>query len=271
MNIRNVKTYVQTYGRPQKEAILFLHGFTGTSSTWDEVFLQWKNEKYYVIVTDHIGHGKTDAPYEATRYTMDEQIKDLDTILQKLGVTSVRIVGYSMGGRIALSYAVRYPEKVKQLLLESTSPGLATEGERAARRKSDAALAERIEKEGVEAFAYFWENIPLFETQKRLPKEKRLRIRQERQSQRAKGLANSLRGIGTGSQPSLWNELHTLHMPITCIVGERDPKYVEIAQQMKKRNESVEIVEVPDTGHAIHVEKPCVFATIIKEQFLKLT
>ena len=270
IDIRGLSTFVQTYGSPKKEALLFLHGFTGTHATWHPVIEALKGD-YFIITTDHIGHGQTEVPDEVERFSMEEQLKDLREILRYYEVEQVRIVGYSMGGRIALSFAAQYPTLVKQLMIESSSPGLQTEKERIIRRQSDEQLATRIERDGVEAFVRFWENIPLFETQKKLPAPQRERIRAERLSQRAEGLAGSLRGIGTGSQPSMWEALESLSMPITCIVGSLDEKYVRIAKEMKERNKNIEIVEVPETGHAIHVEKPRVFATIIEKQFSKLT
>ncbi len=270
MNIRGLHTFVRTYGRPKKEALLFLHGFTGTHATWNTV-IKALEEDYFIIATDHIGHGQTEVPAEIERFSMEEQMKDIREILRHYRVEQVRIIGYSMGGRIALSFAVKYPSLVKQLIVESSSPGLQTEEERVSRRQSDERLAARLERDGIEAFVNFWENIPLFHTQKKLPLAQREQIRSERLNQRVEGLANSLRGIGTGSQPSMWTALESLSVPLTCIVGTLDEKYVNLAKEMQEKNKNIEIIEVPDTGHAIHVEKPRVFATIIEKQFSKLT
>ena len=61
---------------------------------------------------------------------MEEQIEDLETLFEQLSVDSFYLVGYSMGGRIALAYTIRYPERVRALILESSSPGLADEQDR---------------------------------------------------------------------------------------------------------------------------------------------
>jgi len=270
MNIRGLSTFVQTYGTPKEEALLFLHGFTGTHATWHPVLEALEND-YFIIATDHIGHGQTEVPAEVERFSMEEQLKDLREIIRHYGVKHVRLIGYSMGGRIALSFAVKYPSLVKQLIIESSSPGLQTEEERIARRQLDERLATLIEREGIESFVQFWENIPLFDTQKKLPAIQRERIRKERLNQRIEGLAGSLRGIGTGSQPSMWEALESLSFPMTCVVGALDEKYVHLAKDMRAKNKNIEIIEVPATGHAIHVEKPRVFATIIEKQFSKLT
>ena len=67
-----------------------------------------------------------------------------------------------MGGRIALAYTIKYPERVTSLILESASPGLKTEQERIERREADELLAKKINSEGIPSFVEFWENIPLF-------------------------------------------------------------------------------------------------------------
>src|SRR5699024_12540594 len=92
-----------------------------------------------------------------------------------------------------LSFAMTFPEFVKSLVLESSSPGLQSAEERKQRQDRDEKLAQRILNEGVESFVQFWENIPLFDTQKSLPSAVRQEIQQERLSQQAQGLADSLR------------------------------------------------------------------------------
>ncbi|MBO1914528.1 alpha/beta fold hydrolase, partial [Microvirga sp. 3-52] len=106
-------------------------------------------------------------------------------------------VGYSMGGRIALSYTINHPKRVASLILESSTPGLETERERIERMNKDKILAQKICSEGILSFVEFWEGIPLFDTQKKLSTEQQQKIRTERLSQNAVGLANSLLGIGT--------------------------------------------------------------------------
>src|SRR5205807_809180 len=108
------------------------------------------------------------------------------------------------------------------------SPGLASATEREQRRQSDSALAERIEREGVKAFIDYWEQIPLFASQNSLPREKREALREQRLNNRARGLANSLRGVGTGAQPALHARLPELNLPALLIAGELDTKFCQI-------------------------------------------
>lgn len=235
--------------------IVLLHGFTGSGETWKN-FISTSSAGFEFITIDLPGHGKT-KPHVLK--TMDECIDDLHQLFKELNRSKFILVGYSMGGRTALSYAAKYPEMLAGLVLESASPGLSEESARIKRRNQDEKLAKKIEEEGIQEFVNYWENIPLFETQKRLREEIQSKIRAERLAQSVTGLANSLRGMGTGSQRSNWEQLETLSIPVLLLAGELDPKFVKINEDMKNRIPNAELKLFPDAGHAIHVEKPQAF------------
>lgn len=262
--IRGLSIQVEQEGEKHLPTIVFLHGFTGSTSTWKDVRSYFKGE-FRTIAIDLTGHGKTSIPEDPTRYTMEEQIKDLHCIFSQLSLESFYLVGYSMGGRIALAYTIEYSEQVRGLVLESSSPGLEEYQDRITRKQADEDLAKRIMKDGITDFVNKWENIPLFNSQKQLPHEQRQLIRNERLQQSEIGLANSLIGIGTGSQQSYWNDLSTIENDVLLITGELDEKFVTIAREMIKFAPSWERMVVPGAGHAIHVEKPRLFATMIKD------
>lgn len=269
LQIRNQQIHVQIKGANHLPVIVFLHGFTGASSTWMDV-MEHLAGHFKMVAIDLIGHGKTSIPEEVDRYTMDEQLQDLEAVFQALDLTDFTLVGYSMGGRIALGYTVNYPKRVATLILESSSPGLKTTEERKARRTMDERLAQRIQTEGIPKFVDFWESIPLFSSQKRMSIQQRQKVREERLAQDEIGLSNSLKGIGTGSQPSYWENLKDLNLPVCLITGEIDKKFVDISREMKKNLPKVTTKTIKNVGHAIHVENPALFATIIEEHILAL-
>jgi 2-succinyl-6-hydroxy-2,4-cyclohexadiene-1-carboxylate synthase len=161
-----------------------------------------------------------------------------------------------MGGRIALAAAVRAPQRVSRLVLESASPGLATEEEQRGRREADERLASRIESDGIEAFVDFWEEQPLFATRKELEESVRDRQRQIRLANRPEALAACLRGLGTGRQPSFWPRLRDLDMPVLVLAGDRDRKFAGIGYRMGSAIPGGSFVLVPGAGHTVHLEQP---------------
>ncbi|QNK89229.1 2-succinyl-6-hydroxy-2,4-cyclohexadiene-1-carboxylate synthase [Sporosarcina sp. resist] len=267
--IREINMHVEIQGGENLPVIVFLHGFTGSTTSWREITKLLKGN-YQTIAVDLTGHGKSTIPEDIGRYSMDQQVEDLEELFTELSLDQFILVGYSMGGRIALAYTVRHPMRVSSLILESSSPGLKTEVEREERQAADRRLADRITRDGLPAFIDFWGNIPLFASQKTLSEEKQLAVRNERLSQSEIGLANSLRGIGTGSQASYWKSLGTVNLPVLLITGKLDTKFVNISREMQRDFPNVRHETIEHAGHAIHVEKPATFATMIEEHISEL-
>ena len=260
IHIRGIEYHVETTGGGFP--VVLLHGFTGDTSTWStcEAFLM-KSSK--VIKIDLIGHGKSTSPESIRRYEMESVVEDLCHIFQYLNIKQVDMVGYSMGGRLALAFAILKPTLVRNLVLESASPGFLTEEERKSRRQQDQQLANRIRENGIDWFIEYWENIPLFESQKKLPAPIRKRIKEQRKQNSIKGLANSLIGMGTGSQPSFWENLTNYPGEVLLLTGSMDRKFVSIAEKMSMRLKNSKWINIDGCGHAIHVEQPEKFGTIV--------
>lgn len=264
LSIRGLDVHVEIDGDDHLPVIVLLHGFTGSTKTWQDVIQAWKG-RFRTVAIDLIGHGRTSKPSEVARYAMEEQIHDLDEIFHQLKLDYFILLGYSMGGRTALAYAVAHPEKVQRLILESASPGLQEEDDRKQRKAADDQLADQIIKNGLLSFVDKWENIPLFHSQRALDEETRRSIRQERLSQKEIGLANSLRGMGTGCQRSYWDEIENLDFPVLLITGEFDKKFINISREMVQYFPNGIHKTILGAGHAIHVEKPDIFATMIEK------
>ncbi|MBX3051961.1 MAG: 2-succinyl-6-hydroxy-2,4-cyclohexadiene-1-carboxylate synthase [Caldilineaceae bacterium] len=238
--------------------IVLLHGFTGSGASWTEHAVQFRAEGYGVLTPDLPGHG-ANLPANPDDYTIEAAANQLAAWLTDAQTGPVHLLGYSMGGRLALYFALHHPERVESLILESASPGLASAEERAVRQASDDALATRIEREGIPAFVTFWESLPLWKSQERLTQSARQWLHEQRLQNSAAGLARSLRGMGTGVQPSLWDRLADLAMPVLLMAGEEDAKFVAIARQMAEYIPHAQLVIVPQAGHTIHAEQPSVF------------
>ena len=246
------------------KVVVLLHGFTGSSESWKSIS-QELTSSCKVILPDLLGHGKSSAPEEHTLYRMEAAARQLALLLDRSTDEPVHFVGYSMGGRLALYFAMVYPEYVHSLVLESSSPGLATEAERSARQRADERLAETILSDGIEAFVDHWEALPLFATSLNLSQAVLQQQRRIRLANRPVGLAGSLRGMGTGAQPSLWNRLGTLTIPVRLSAGEFDAKVLEINRRMEHDLPNSSLTVISKAGHATHLEQPVLFTQIIKE------
>src|SRR5579883_2019656 len=265
VQVNDIRLNIEERGRQQDPPLVLLHGFTGSAAGWGKHLDRLAAAGLRVLAFDLHGHGPSDAPNNSERYNMEHCQQDILAALKKLDVRQgeATLLGYSMGGRIALYTA--FSGFFRALILESASPGLADPAERERRRQSDNALAERIEREGVEAFIDYWEQLPLFASQSNLPPERRAALRAQRLTNRASGLANSLRGVGTGVQPALHERLGTLNLPVLLLAGELDSKFCQIARQMARSTPRARLQIVPGAGHTIHLEQPALFAGLVDE------
>jgi 2-succinyl-6-hydroxy-2,4-cyclohexadiene-1-carboxylate synthase len=247
--------------------LVLLHGFTGSARSWLQ-HISALSEQHQVIAVDLLGHGQSDSPDDSARYSIECCTHDLSALFNQLGLERFYLLGYSMGGRVALHFALTYPERLAGLILESASPGIADPQERQARLNSDIALAERIERDGLEAFVDYWERLPLFASQAALPPGVREQMRRERLANNPDGLANSLRGLSTGAQPSLWDRLPELRVPTLIIAGAFDEKFTQIGKAMATAIPNAQIEIVQDADHTIHLTQPEQFRLLILSRSL---
>jgi len=261
LNVNGVRLSGQVHG--EGPALLLLHGFTGSSATWTSHTAAFNG--FMSISVDLLGHGDSDAPLAAERYRIERCVEDLTSVLDQLEVEQTAVLGYSMGGRVALQFALAAPDRLWALVLESASPGIDDAAEREARGRSDNALADDIEQKGIEAFVDRWQAIPLFATQSRLPAAAREELRSQRLNNSTVGLANSLRGAGAGQETPVLSRLGELSMPTLLIAGALDQKYVALTNKMSDTFPCARTQIGPDAGHAIHLEQPEAFDRLVAE------
>ena len=252
IRVNNIDFNVEDQG--SGTPLVLLHGFTGSSASWSPLF-QDLARLHRVVAIDTIGHGASSAPEDLSHYVFEQALRDLTEVTTQLGIARADWLGYSMGGRLALGMAVDHPEMVTSLILESATAGIQHEKERLQRAEADQGLARRIEEVGIESFVDEWERLPIWETQRTLPVEVLQAQREIRLSNSTVGLANSLRGMGQGAQPSYWDRLDEIDVPVLLMAGALDRKFVGIAGQMGVRIAGAELAVVPDAGHAVHLER----------------
>ncbi|HET6449110.1 MAG TPA: alpha/beta fold hydrolase [Conexibacter sp.] len=237
-----------------RETIVLLHGFTQTGRSWGPTIAAL-GERYRALAPDIRGHGSA-----ADVRPVDFAAVHADVLA--LAPSRFVLGGYSMGGRIALSLALdpAARDRVARLVLIGASPGLSDADERRARRAADEALAERIEGEGIEAFAREWAALPLWADQ---PVGVAAAAHAMRLAQSPAGLAAALRGLGTGVMAPLWERLPTLTCPVTLVVGERDAKFRALAERMAAALPQPTLHVVPGAGHAVQLETPDAVAGLL--------
>lgn len=245
-----------------KTPVIFLHGFTGSSNDWD--FIKEKlPQDYYPVCIDLIGHGQTDSPKEINHYSCGAIVYQLNSIFEKLNLPQFIIVGYSMGGRAALSYIIKYKSKIKAAILESATAGIENMHEKKLRVEHDLLLSDQIMKEGIDWFMEFWLNLPMFNSLKDIYNLDELK--NKRTINNVIGLSNSLAGFSAGLMSNMWDELYYLDFPIMYISGSKDEKFTRLNRQMAEKTKNSIHVTIENAGHNTHLEKPELFTKFVNE------
>lgn len=253
---------------PKRNSALMLHGFTGSLDDWRGI-QGLLNPNFNYIGIDLVGHGKSDSPTDVKKYNPQAIVKQINDILDNLSIEEVIIIGYSMGGRAALSFAINHPNKIRGLILESTTAGIESEKLRSERIKSDEELADYIESHNIEDFVELWMNKEIFNTQRRFSNEKLKNIKRKKTLNSKIGLANSLRGFGTGKMINVHENLSLIKCPVLLISGELDTKFTEVNAELKQSFLKAEHSIIKNAGHNTHLEEPERFVKTVKEFITK--
>lgn len=254
------------YGDTAAPPVVFLHGFLGRGVDWDPVAAAL-SDSFYCLCPDLPGHGDTHIENPAAPPDLAAAAESLMARLEKRGCHRPALVGYSMGGRMALYCACLWPERFSCVVIESASPGLKSEEERQARREQDEALALRLDMARdpalLRAFLQDWYTQPLFASLAEKPRLlEDLLVR--RCANRPEQLAASLRGMGVGLQPGLWEALPDYSLPTLAITGALDRKFCQITEEMSDLCPHIAVHVMADCGHNVHLENPSRYTTVIR-------
>lgn len=242
--------------------IVGLHGFAGSGELLrrlDRARAWW--------TPDLVGHGRRAALRVAS---FDAEVERLERLRRHRRRRTRVLVGYSLGARVALRWACRFPDAFAALVLVGVAPGLADPHARAERVAQDAAWGRLLTAEGIEVFAERWEALPLFASQQRVSPAQRQRQRRVRRRQDPAGLAHALEVLGLGAMPPLTAEdCRRLPVPVVLVVGAEDAKFVALARELAPRLARAQVAVVPNCGHNVALEAPAsledVIADVIRE------
>ena len=231
----------------------------GNSHEFDRAISILGND-FYCLNIDLPGHGKTQV-LENDCYSMAKTAQELINLLDELKVRPRFLAGYSMGGRLALFLTLNFPQYFDKVILESASPGLPTKEERLERVKRDEQIARKlvrsIEKDDFRKFLDNWYSQPIFGNIKNHPQFEQMI--ENRLQNNPTELTKSLRFMGTGVQPSLWDKLQENKIPMLLLVGENDRKFIDINTRMAQVNDLCQLKIIENAAHNIHLENTSLF------------
>jgi 2-succinyl-6-hydroxy-2,4-cyclohexadiene-1-carboxylate synthase len=256
--------YYQSGGNRRGQPLLFLHGFMGDCHEFDNI-LPYFWDDFYCLVIDLPGHGQTEVMGDDNNYGMEKTAIALINFLEYFQLSKIGLIGYSMGGRLALYLALHFPEKFSHLILESASPGLQSAIARKKRIEHDGQWIKKLKNENFSDFLSEWYQQGLFDSLRKLSDFPALFARRLNNSP-AK-LAKSLQYLGTGQQISLWEKLSQGSVPLLLLVGGQEHKFVAINQKIAVDYSQAQLEVFSHCGHNLHLEDSHDFALVLR-QFL---
>ncbi len=249
---------------------------------------------------DLVGHGQSAKPANESAYSLIEMGKALLAFAESLPAPPL-LVGYSLGGRVALSALVGSGPKVfsrciSGLVLESAGLGMPSERAREEAAERDAATVRRLRECSLAEFMTNWESLPLFASQKRLPRQVQEAVRAGRLANDPVALSHVVAQAGQHTMPARSDVLAALcrlaaqqsprppapanpaaptspatppapanPFPILYIAGQLDGKYAAMATELAHATDNaVRVHLIPDVGHNIHLEAPEIFADCVR-------
>lgn len=279
--------FYQLWGNPELPPVVLLHGFMQSSTSWDSIACSLTN-RFCVYVLDFIGHGLTEKSKKAARYTYEDMAASVDYFLRKVvcvqekrgrekGVHTrqaltnhsqpkhtqtkrAHVIGYSMGGRIALRLLQTSSDVLASVVLESCNLGCATQAERTEAAQRNQGWVDRIQHDGMEAFVNYWETLPMFATQKGLGWDKLLHV--SRAANDPTSMVLCLQGSGKQAMPLTEVTLEAVRtqrqmgLPMLYIYGDKDAKSAAVAATLEA--EGVLVSAIP-AGHNVHLEAPMLY------------
>ena len=245
-------------GKQELPVVLFLHGFLGSSQDFEPAIAQLSDE-FCCLALDLPGHGKTTIE-QPEHYTMSGTAHLIINLLDHLQIDHCAVVGYSMGGRLGLYLALKHSHKFSKAAIASASPGLKTDSDRQERTRHDSALADQLEAD-FDSFLSYWYRQPLFHSFRQHPTF--AQMLEQRSRNQPPLLAQSLRYLSTGQQPSLWTALSQHTQPLLLLVGADDRKFRQINQEMAESCPTARLKCFPDCGHVVHLEATDAFVQSI--------
>lgn len=269
VKLNTVAFHYVTAGLPANPPLLLLHGFLGSHQDFAEI-LPALSQHFYCIIPDLPGHGHTLTRGRGYNFLFMAQA--ISNFVDALDLREIYLLGYSMGGRLALYLSCYFPSRYTRTILESASPGLKTDDEKWNRRARDRELGYQLRIGSLPDFLTQWYNNPLFASLKDHP-DIYAAMYQRRLTNNTMNLADVLNSCSLGRQPSFWERLLELDASplnsaksIRLFVGELDAKFLAINQEMLAccpKTASLKIFEA--CGHNIHLEASNAYAQAVTD------
>jgi len=265
LDLHGQRFHYTDWGNAHAPAVLLLHGITGHARTWDDEAAALASH-YRVLALDQRGHGDSDAAPDGD-YTTASLAEDVAAFVDALRVRTFAIVALSLGGRVAIAYAARHPERVARLVVVDIGPDIAVAGS----ARIGGAMAASPERFATPREAFAWVRAANSRSTERW-----LRLRIDHGLRPTadggftwkydRGIRDAIR-TGRFTDPiDLWAAWAEITCPTLLVRGvASDVLSRETATRMLATCATAELVEVADAGHTVPGDQPERFLALVTE------
>ncbi|MGI2170154.1 2-succinyl-6-hydroxy-2,4-cyclohexadiene-1-carboxylate synthase [Shewanella sp. MF05960] len=247
---------IRRFGHPSLPALVMLHGFLGSKDDWSTL-MPSLSQHFHCICIDLPGHGANTLALASPGFS--QVAAHIVAKVSELGINQFHLLGYSLGGRIALHIAQDFPNALLSLTLESAHPGLIDDIQRDARAKSDLLWAKKLQQLTITAFLSLWYQQTVFNDLSKIHKQQLIALRNNNNPQR---LNNCYLATSLSLQQDCRAVLNQLSCPCFYLYGEDDSKFAQVAKdwQAQYRNAKLILQPLAAAGHNIHSLHPRLFS-----------
>ncbi len=249
-----------TMGASDRPTVVFLHGFMGSGADWLDVARDLQPD-FRCLMPDLPGHDGLPFYSDVSGNGFEAYASALWQRLEPELPPRFALVGYSLGGRLALHLACRHPERLQFLVLESAHPGLSDAGERERRALADAAWAQRFRSGLWPDVLETWYRQPVFAS---LSAEQRRECVARRAGHSPEAMATVLDIASLARQPDHWQDLPRLPFPIGFLTGSLDSRFRAVGERMARLVPDLALLQVDGLGHDCHTFAPQAVAEFIR-------
>lgn len=263
----NVKLYYEEAG--QGTPILFIHEFADDLRTWELQF-SYFSRNYRCIAYNARGYPPSDVPENSSSYSQLRAAEDARDVLKHLGIEKAHIVGLSMGGFASLHFGLNFPDMAHSLVVAGCGYGAG--GDRDQWRKETGEIAQRFIDLGMEAVSQFYAYGPTrVQFENKDPRGFAAFVKRFNEHSPL-GCANTFIGV-QGERPSLYDlqeEMAKLTVPTYIMTGDEDEPCLDPNLMMKRTIPTSWLAVMPSAGHAINLEDPDLFNSLIQAFFVSV-
>jgi len=264
-NVNGLELHYLDHGGDAAVSAVALHGFALNCHSFDEVAPALSDRLHWYAL-DQRGHGHSDRAPDLSDYSRDHMAADIGGFIEALGLERPVVLGHSMGGMNAMTFAARHPEQLRALVLIDVGPGVSVDGVKQVRQF----VQGPYEMDSLDAWVEMTHQYYPFRSKDGIRKRLEVSLRETPEGKMAKMFDErfreaDFRGVADG-RDGIWETANALTTPTLLLHGENSPVLKrEQAEEFAEKVEAVRLVTIPDAGHSVAGDQPEAFSEAVRD------